>query len=90
MLLGAGVALSTPAFFAAILATASTATRGAAAGTASISLDLGIGLGPILLGLVAHYGGVPGAFGVAAGIALVGSLWMAWLRATQQIQPRLA
>lgn len=90
VLLGAGVALSTPAFFAAIFATASAATRGAAAGTASISLDLGIGLGPILLGLVAHYGGIPGAFAVAAGIALVGSLWMGWLRTTQKTQTQAA
>ncbi|MGC0252315.1 MFS transporter [Pseudactinotalea sp. Z1748] len=80
VVLGAGVALSTPAFFAAIFATATPATRGAAAGTASIRLDLGIGLGPIVLGLVAHYGGLSRAFVVAAVIALLGSVWTCWLR----------
>ena len=34
--------------------------------TASISLDLGLGLGPILLGLVANAYGIPWAFVVAA------------------------
>jgi predicted MFS family arabinose efflux permease len=84
VLLAVGVALSTPAFFAAIFATATVRTRGAAAGLASISLDLGVGLGPIVLGLVAHHGGVPRAFLVAAGIALAGSAWTFWLRASHQ------
>jgi predicted MFS family arabinose efflux permease len=75
VLVGAGVALSTPAFFAAIFATADPSSRGAAAGTASICLDLGIGAGPILLGRVAQAGGIPAAFVVAAGVAALGSAW---------------
>lgn len=73
-LLGAGVALSTPAFFAAIFATAGPGNRGAAAGTFSIALDLGLGLGPILLGWVA-LGGISTAFLVAAGTTAVGAAW---------------
>lgn len=68
-----GVAFCTPAFFSAIFATAGPSERGAAAGTASIFLDLGIGLGPILLGVVADSAGIPWAFGAASAIALVGA-----------------
>ena len=61
-----GVTFVTPAFFAALFATARPSERGAAAATASISLDLGLGLGPILLGLVANAYGIPWAFVAAA------------------------
>jgi MFS family permease len=74
-LMGLGVTFSTPAFFTAIFATASPSERGAASGTASASIDVGLGLGPILLGMVAEGAGIPWAFGAAAGIALLGSLW---------------
>jgi predicted MFS family arabinose efflux permease len=74
-LMGIGVTFSTPAFFAAVFATASPSERGAASGTASVALDLGIGGGPILLGLVAQGAGIPAAFLVGAGVALVGSVW---------------
>ncbi|WP_418605334.1 MFS transporter [Georgenia sp. SUBG003] len=72
---GLGIAFSTPALFAAIFARAATDERGAASGTASAFLDLGIGGGPILLGLVARSVGVPAAFAVAAGAALLGAVW---------------
>ncbi|HSP60646.1 MAG TPA: MFS transporter [Ornithinimicrobium sp.] len=75
LLLGAGVALSTPAFFAAVFATADPSSRGAAAGTASLALDAGIGGGPVLLGMVARSGGLQAAFVVAAAVALAGSAW---------------
>jgi predicted MFS family arabinose efflux permease len=75
VLMALGVTFSTPAFFAAVFATAMPAERGAAAGTASIALDLGIGGGPILLGLVAQAVGIPWAFGVAAGVAVAGAVW---------------
>jgi predicted MFS family arabinose efflux permease len=75
MCLALGVTLSTPAFFTAILATADPSQRGAASGTASAFLDLGLGLGPIALGLVARSGGIPAALGVAAGIAGLGAIW---------------
>lgn len=74
-----GITFITPAFFAAIFATARPAERGAASGTASAAVDLGLGLGPILLGLVAREQGIPWAFGVAASIALAGAAWTAWL-----------
>jgi predicted MFS family arabinose efflux permease len=73
--LALGVTFSTPAFFSAVFATATPAQRGAASGTASAFLDLGIGGGPVLLGLVAESAGIPWAFGVAAGVALAGSAW---------------
>jgi len=74
-LMGLGVTFSTPAFFSAIFAAASPSQRGAASGTASATLDLGLGGGPIVLGLVAESFGIPWAFGVAAGVALAGCTW---------------
>lgn len=89
--LALGVSFSTPAFFAAIFATARPSERGAASGTASAFLDLGLGGGPILLGLVAGALGVPWAFGVAAGIALAGCFWTLSLRHRQPaLDPRPA
>jgi len=74
-ILAVGVAFCTPAFFSAIFATAAPSERGAAAGTASIFLDLGLGLGPILLGVLADAAGIPWAFGAAAAVALAGAIW---------------
>jgi predicted MFS family arabinose efflux permease len=74
-LMGLGVTFSTPAFFSAIFATASASQRGAASGTASAMLDIGLGGGPIILGLVAQSFGIPGAFAVGAAIALGGCFW---------------
>lgn len=73
--LAVGVAFSTPAFFSAIFATATPSQRGVASGTASAVIDLGLGLGPIALGLVADGVGIPGAFGVGAVVAGVGAIW---------------
>lgn len=74
-LLAVGVVFSTPAFFAAIFATAGPAERGAASGTASAALDLGLGLGPMLLGVVASAAGTSWAFVTAAGVAIIGAVW---------------
>jgi predicted MFS family arabinose efflux permease len=74
-----GVTFSTPAFFAAIFATATPSERGAASGTASAFIDLGLGFGPIALGLVAASSGIPVALGVGAAIALAGAAWTAGL-----------
>jgi predicted MFS family arabinose efflux permease len=71
-----GVTLSTPAFFSAIFATAKPGERGAASGTASVFLDLGIALGPMALGLAAQAGGIPSAFGIAAVVVLAGCGWI--------------
>jgi predicted MFS family arabinose efflux permease len=73
--LALGVTFSTPAFFSAIFAAARPSERGAASATASACLDLGFGGGPILLGYVAEAAGLPWAFGVAAGVAVLGALW---------------
>jgi predicted MFS family arabinose efflux permease len=71
-----GVTLSTPAFFSAIFATAQPSERGAASGTASVFLDLGLGGGPMVLGFAAQAAGIPFAFGVAAAVALAGCVWI--------------
>ncbi|MEV1129611.1 MFS transporter [Agromyces sp. NPDC049794] len=70
-----GVAFSTPAFFAAIFSTATPSQRGAASGTASAAVDLGLGLGPIALGFIAGPFGIPWAFAVGATIAFAGAAW---------------
>jgi predicted MFS family arabinose efflux permease len=70
-----GVAFSTPAFFSAIFATAEPSQRGAASGTASAAIDIGLGLGPIGFGLVASRYGMPWAIGFGAAIAAAGALW---------------
>ncbi|MDP3891411.1 MFS transporter, partial [Nocardioides sp.] len=79
-LLGVGIAFSTPAFFAAVFATAAPAERGAASATATIFFDLGLGGGPILLGLVAQGAGIPAALVVGAAVALAGAAWTLALR----------
>jgi predicted MFS family arabinose efflux permease len=73
--LGVGITFSTPAFFSAIFATAAPNQRGAAAGTATAFMDLGLGFGPIALGVVAGAQGVAWAFGTAAVIAFAGAAW---------------
>ncbi|WP_332668078.1 MFS transporter [Aeromicrobium sp.] len=75
VVMAVGVSFSTPAFFAAIFSTANASQRGAASGTASVALDLGLGLGPIGLGLIAGPAGIPWAFGAAAVIAFAGGIW---------------
>lgn len=79
-LLALGVVFSTPAFFKSIFATARPEERGAASAMASACLDLGLGLGPILLGAVAQGAGIPAAMLVTAGFSVAGSGWIWWLR----------
>ncbi len=81
-----GVTFSTPAFFSAIFATAAPSERGAASGTASAFIDLGLGFGPIALGLVAEAAGIPWAFAAGAAFAFAGAVWTVWLAS----QPRSA
>jgi predicted MFS family arabinose efflux permease len=83
-IMGLGIAFSTPALFAAAFARARADERGAASGTLSAFLDLGLGGGPILLGLVAQSGGIPAAFGAAAGAALLGGSWALALAARER------
>ncbi|MET9226421.1 MFS transporter [Lentzea sp. NPDC003310] len=79
VVLALGVTFSTPAFFAAVFATAQPHQRGAASGTASAFLDVGIGGGPILLGLVATIS-TSAALAAAGLVAVLGCLWTLRLR----------
>jgi MFS family permease len=76
-LLAIGTAFLTPAVFAAIFSRVSPSERGSAAGTASVFIDLGLGGGPVVLGLVAAAGGIPAAFLTAAGVAAAGGVLLA-------------
>jgi MFS family permease len=71
--LAVGVAFLTPAVFAALFALVPASERGSAAGTASVFIDLGLGAGPMLLGLVAAGSGIPAAFLAAAVLTAVGA-----------------
>lgn len=75
IVIGAGVTFSTPAFFAAIFATAEPHQRGAASGTASAFIDVGLGGGPILLGLIANAEDIPMALATGGALAAAGCLW---------------
>lgn len=89
VLMAVGVSFTTPAFFSAVFATASPAERGAAAGTASAFIDLGLGFGPIALGIVARSQGIPWAFAVGAAAALAGAAWsLALSRRTPLVRQR--
>jgi MFS family permease len=72
--LAVGVAFMTPALFAATFARVAPSERGAAAGTATLFIDLGFSGGPLLVGLLAARAGIPAAFAVAGMIALAGAL----------------
>lgn len=74
-----GIVFSTPAFFSAIFATAGPSERGAASGTASIALDVGLAGGPLMVGLVAEQQGITGAFAVCAAVTFAGMAWTALL-----------
>lgn len=78
VVLAVGVALMTPALFAATFDIVPATERGAAAGTASLFIDLGFGGGPLVGGLVAAAAGIPAAFAVAAGFAAIGALGAAF------------
>jgi MFS family permease len=68
VILGLGLALLTPAIFAAIFGIVPAHERGTAAGTATGFIDLGFGGGPLLLAAVAAQGGIPVAFASAAAL----------------------
>ncbi len=72
-ILAVGVSFLTPAFYRVIMSRVEPHQRGAAAGTFSIFVDLGLGGGPMLLGLVATAAGITAAFAVAALLAVVGA-----------------
>jgi predicted MFS family arabinose efflux permease len=74
-LLALGVTFTTPAFFTATFSAVRAAERGAASATLSATIDLGLGAGPILLGIVAQSAGIPWAFATGASVAVLGALW---------------
>jgi MFS family permease len=73
VLMAAGVAFVTPAFFAAITRRLEPSERGAAFGTVSIFLDLAFGGGPVILGLIVDAANIPTAFVLAALIPAIGA-----------------
>jgi MFS family permease len=74
VVLALGVAFLTPAVFAAIFTIVPAQERGAAAGTATVFIDLGLGGGPLLLGYLADGGGIPFAFLAAAVLTALGAV----------------
>ena len=80
-----GVAFLTPAVFAAVFSRVDPAERGSAAATLSIFIDLGLGGGPMAVGLVASVFGtavglaVAGAVALAAAVAVALGTWVPWV-----------
>jgi MFS family permease len=79
VVLAIGVAFLTPAFYRTIMSRVQPHERGSAAGTFSIFVDLGLGGGPMLLGLVAASSGITAAFTAGAFLAVVGAIGTALL-----------
>jgi|tagenome__1003787_1003787.scaffolds.fasta_scaffold20890159_2 MFS family permease len=76
-LLAVGTAFLTPAVFAAVFSRVPASERGSAAGTASVFIDLGFSGGPVVFGLVAGAGTIPGAFLAGAALAAGGGALLA-------------
>ncbi|MGN6575610.1 MAG: MFS transporter [Nocardioides sp.] len=70
---GVGSAFITPAVFALVFRRVPAGERGSAAATVSLFLDLGLSLGPMLLGLVAAATGLGWGFGLIALVPAVGA-----------------
>lgn len=77
-LLGIGTAFLTPAVFAAVFRSVPASQRGSAAGTTSVFVDLGLGGGPLLLGLVAGRSGIPAGFAAGAAVTLTAAAVLGW------------
>ena len=86
LLLGLGVAFTTPALAALTVSRARASERGAALGTFSLFIDLAFGAGPIAMGAVAAVSTTPAAFLSAAAVALIGAaiLWR-WLEEAKPV-----
>ncbi|GIH08246.1 MFS transporter [Rhizocola hellebori] len=69
VVLGVGVTFLTPAFYREMMSRLPASQHGAAAATFSIFVDLGLGGGPILFGLIANPASIPAAFAIAAALA---------------------
>lgn len=81
VVLATGIAFLTPAIFATVFGTVPASQRGSAAATTSIFIDLGLGGGPMLLGLLAAWASLPTSFVVAAVLPLVGGAVLATVSA---------
>jgi len=73
---GVGSALFTPAVFALVFTQVPPAERASAAATVSLFLDLGLGGGPVLLGLLAAGTGLSGGFLLLSTVPLAGAVWL--------------
>jgi MFS family permease len=71
-----GIAFTFPAIVALSVTGVPPAERGAVVGTTSLFLDVGFGLSPALLGLMAGSTGYPATFLVSAAIAALGAGWL--------------
>ncbi len=69
--LAVGITFLTPAFFRIMMSRLPAGHRGAAAATFSIFVDLGLGGGPVVVGLIARWSSIATAFAVMAGLALI-------------------
>ncbi|HET6770242.1 MAG TPA: MFS transporter [Actinomycetota bacterium] len=69
---GVGVALATPALMSLAIGTAPPSERGWVIGTFTAFIDLGFGLGPVVLGVVATRLGYRGTFITGAAVAAAG------------------
>ena len=76
-LLGVGMALLTPAVFAATLARVPPRERGSAMATVSIFIDLAFGAGPILVGFVAGLASITAGFASVAAVAALAAVVVA-------------
>lgn len=74
VVLGSGTAFLTPAVFTAVFGAVPPSERGSAAATVSVFIDLGLGSGPMLMGLVAAATTIPVAFLLVAAVPMLGSL----------------
>jgi MFS family permease len=81
---GVGVALATPALMSLAIGTAPPSERGWVIGTFTAFIDLGFGLGPIVLGVVAAEVGYRGTFLAGAGVAATGLLLLLTRRASRR------
>lgn len=85
VVLAVAIAFLTPAIFAAVFSAIPATERGSAAATTSIFIDVGLGAGPMLLGLAAAASSVPAAFLLTAALPITGG---ALLMASASHRPR--
>jgi MFS family permease len=81
---GVGVGLATPALMSLAIGGAPPSERGWVIGTFTAFIDLGFGLGPVALGVVAAGIGYRGTFLTGAAVAAAGLLLLLTLRSSQR------